>query len=56
VDIKPKKKLARSVTLDEIKVDPAFKGWDLLRIGRLSVVPVPAAMWKRVESLAKKNL
>src|SRR5436190_21168115 len=44
VDIRPKKKLSRAVTLDEIKSDPAFAGWDLLRIGRLSVVPVPAAM------------
>ena len=53
VDIKPKKKLPNPVTLSDIKADPAFGGWDLLRIGRLSVVPVPAAMWKRIESLAK---
>jgi predicted RNA-binding protein with PUA-like domain len=53
VDIKPLKKLSRTVTLDEIKSDAAFAGWDLLRIGRLSVVPVPSAMWRRVESLAK---
>lgn len=55
VDIEPKKKLARPVTLSEIKADPAFAGWDLLRIGRLSVVPVPDAMWKRVEALAAKT-
>jgi predicted RNA-binding protein with PUA-like domain len=52
VDIKAKKKLATPVTLDEIKKDKAFAGWDLLRIGRLSVVPVPEAMWKRIEQLA----
>jgi predicted RNA-binding protein with PUA-like domain len=52
IDIKPKKKLARPVTLDQIKSDPAFAGWDLLRISRLSVMPVPPAMWKRIETLA----
>jgi predicted RNA-binding protein with PUA-like domain len=52
VDIKPKKKLKTPVTLDQIKADKAFAGWDLLRIGRLSVVPVPDGMWKRIEQLA----
>lgn len=52
VDLKAKKKLAAPVTLESIKADKAFAGWDLLRIGRLSVVPVPEAMWKRIEQLA----
>lgn len=52
VDLKPKKPLRRPVGLDELKADPVFEGWTLLRIGRLSVVPVPAAMWKRVIELA----
>lgn len=52
VDVEAVKKLARPVTLDEIKADPAFAGWDLLRIGRLSVVPVPEGMWERIEALA----
>ncbi len=55
IDLKPKKLLARPVTLDEIKADPAFAGWDLLRISRLSVVPVPEKMWKRLEQLANQN-
>lgn len=53
VDLKPKKKLANPVSLDQIKADPVFAGWDLLRIGRLSVVPVPPKMWKRIEELSK---
>jgi predicted RNA-binding protein with PUA-like domain len=52
VDIKPKAKLARPVTLDEIKSDKTFAGWDLLRIGRLSVVSVPKKMWDRIVQLA----
>ena len=53
IDLKAKKKLNRPVTLETIKADPAFAGWDLLRISRLSVVPVTEKIWKRVEELAK---
>jgi len=52
VDIKAKKALKQPVGLDVIKADKTFTGWDLLRIGRLSVVPVPPAMWRRVLDLA----
>ena len=51
VDIKAKKALAEPVGLDVIKADKTFAGWDLLRIGRLSIVPVPVAMWKRIADL-----
>ena len=40
------------MTISDIKADKAFEGWDFIRIGRLSVVPVPDAMWSRVEELA----
>ncbi|HEY2584175.1 MAG TPA: EVE domain-containing protein [Tepidisphaeraceae bacterium] len=53
IDLKPKKKLARPVTLNDMKADKAFAGWDLLRIGRLSVVPVPDAMWDHLLELAE---
>jgi len=53
VTVKPKKKLTRAVTLAEIKADPVFAGFDLIRIGRLSVVPVPEKMWKRIEQLSQ---
>jgi predicted RNA-binding protein with PUA-like domain len=48
IDLKPGKPLARPVSLSEIKEDPAFDGWDLLRISRLSVVPIPQGMWDRL--------
>lgn len=53
VDLKPRRKLPRPVSLSEIKADPTFGGWDLLRIGRLSVVPVPEVMWERILQLAQ---
>ena len=52
VDVKAKKKLPHPVTLSDFKADKTFAGWDLLRIGRLSVVPVPEAMWQRIHELA----
>ncbi len=52
VDLKPTRKLHQPVTLSDIKADKAFAGWDLLRISRLSVVPVPEKMWERLIELS----
>ena len=56
VDMKPVRKLARPVSLAEIKADKLLAGWDLVRLSRLSVVPVTEAQWKRVESIAAGKL
>ena len=53
VDVGPVKKLARPVTLAEIKADAAFKSFPLVRISRLSVMPVTDAEWQRIEKLAQ---
>ena len=53
VDVRPLERLRRPVTLAAIKADPTFAGWALLRIGRLSVVPVPDAMWARIETMSR---
>jgi predicted RNA-binding protein with PUA-like domain len=50
VDVAAARKLARPVTLAEIKADPAFKTFPLVRISRLSVMPVTDAEWKRIEA------
>jgi predicted RNA-binding protein with PUA-like domain len=52
VDVGPVKKLARPVTLAEIKADAAFKDFALVRISRLSVMPVSDAEWARIEHMA----
>ncbi len=52
VDVAPVRRLKRAVTLKEIKADPAFKNFPLVRISRLSVMPVSDAEWKRIEDLA----
>ena len=46
--------LLRPVALSEIKALPELAEWELVRLPRLSVMPVSAAQWKAVEKLAKK--
>ncbi|MBL8986566.1 MAG: EVE domain-containing protein [Gemmatimonadetes bacterium] len=48
VDLAPGRRLTRPVTLAEIKADDQFAGWELVRVPRLSVMPVPDAHWKRI--------
>jgi predicted RNA-binding protein with PUA-like domain len=52
VDIAPVKRLPRPVTLAEIKADATFKDFPLVRIARLSVMPVTDAEWARIEARA----
>jgi predicted RNA-binding protein with PUA-like domain len=54
VDVAPVNKLKRPVTLAEIKADPAFKTFALVRISRLSVMPVTDAEWKRIEQMGTR--
>ena len=53
VDIVPDKKLPRPVTLAEIKADAAFASFPLVRMSRLSVMPVTDAEWARVEKISR---
>jgi predicted RNA-binding protein with PUA-like domain len=53
VDVVPEKALARPVTLAEIKSDKAFASFPLVRMSRLSVMPVTDAEWTRIETLSR---
>ena len=53
VDIAPVRKLKRPVTLKEIKADRAFKDFPLVRISRLSVMPVTDDEWTRIERMSE---
>ncbi|PYR34941.1 MAG: EVE domain-containing protein [Acidobacteria bacterium] len=52
VDVAPVRPLERPVTLAEIKADPAFASFALVRISRLSVMPVSSDEWRRIERMA----
>lgn len=48
VDLAPSRLLPRPVTLAEMRADRRLEGFELLRIGRLSVVPVSESHWKAI--------
>lgn len=54
VDIEARAALPRPVSLDEMRGEKALAGWDLLRLGRLSVVPVTDAQWNVVMAMAAR--
>jgi predicted RNA-binding protein with PUA-like domain len=53
VTVKPVRRLHRSVTLAEIKTQPICQTWELVRNSRLSVMPVPEAIWTWITSTAQ---
>ena len=54
VDVKYKKELQHPVTLSEMKKQKKFKNWELIRISRLSVMPVPKEIWNSIIKMSKK--
>jgi len=48
VDVQAGERLARPVTLAAVKADPAFADLGLVRMSRLSVIPVPPEQWQRL--------
>jgi predicted RNA-binding protein with PUA-like domain len=52
IDIVPVKKLKSPVTLAAVKADKAFSSFPLVRMSRLSVMPVTDEEWKRIESMS----
>ena len=53
VELAPDKKLKRPVTLAEIKASGRFADWALVRIPRLSVMPVTDEQWDAIEAMAR---
>lgn len=53
VEVAPGKRLARPVTLASVKADPAFAQFPLVRMARLSVMPVSDDEWARIEKMSR---
>lgn len=51
VNLKPKRRFTRQVTLTEIKNNEALSEFDLVRLPRLSVMPVSKEHWQVLEEL-----
>ena len=52
VDLEADRRLPKPVTLAAVKADPAFADLGLVRMSRLSVIPVPAEQWRRLLQMA----
>ena len=52
VDVAPVQKLGHPVTLASIKADKSFADFALVRMSRLSVMPVSEQQWARIEKMA----
>jgi len=54
VDLAAKEKLVRAVGLDEIKKQNGLENCDLVRLPRLSVMPVSEEQWRMIMELARQ--
>ncbi len=52
VKVRPVRKLARPVTLSDIKANPALAEMELVRLSRLSVAELTESEWKEVLRMA----
>lgn len=55
VTVAPVRRLKRPVTLAELKEQQALASWELIRISRLSVMPVSDAQWQVISKLAESD-
>ena len=53
VELVPDSKLKRAVTLAEIKASGRFADFALVRIPRLSVMPVTEEQWEAIEAMSR---
>ena len=53
VDVAPVEKLPRPVTLKAIKAEAALQEMPLVRIGRLSVMPVSEKEWEKILKMSR---
>jgi len=53
VDVEPVRAWTRPVKLAEVKADPAFADFALVRFSRLSVMPVETKLFKRLERMGR---
>jgi predicted RNA-binding protein with PUA-like domain len=55
VKVKPVRKLARPVTLKEIKADPELAEIELVKLSRLSVAVIRPEEWRHIVALSKQS-
>ena len=54
MEVAPVRRMTQPVTLGAIKADRAFQAFELVRLPRLSVMPVPDVLWKRILRMGER--
>lgn len=54
LEVRPVRRWKKPVTLSQIKADKRFSDWELVRMSRLSVMPVSDEQWKWLEEWSRK--
>jgi predicted RNA-binding protein with PUA-like domain len=55
IDLEAVQPLQHPVTLAQIKSDPTFRDFGLVRISRLSIMPVTKAQWNAIVKMSKSK-
>jgi predicted RNA-binding protein with PUA-like domain len=55
IDVAPEKKLQSPVTLSQIKSDESFRDFELVRISRLSIMPVSSQHWELILKMSREK-
>ena len=55
VKVKPVKRWPNPVTLATIKAERKLADWELVRISRLSIMPVSGEQWQRLEEMSREG-
>ncbi len=53
VDLMPLRRLKHPVTLAQVRAEPALADMPLIKFTRLSVMPVTAEQWKRLQAMGE---
>jgi len=53
INLKPVRKLTNPVSLAAVKAERVFKDFELVRISRLSVMPVPTNLWRYIMQMSR---
>jgi predicted RNA-binding protein with PUA-like domain len=56
VEVRAVRRLPAPVSLARIKQEPQLRDWELVRLPRLSVVPVSSVQWDRIKELCRDSL
>ncbi len=54
VSVKPVEKLKQPLTLARIKQEPKLANWELVRLARLSVMPITKEQWSILKSILEE--